>query len=111
MLLPEVCGVTLGERITRARLALSARVGKHISQAELGQMVGLTGATVGNYEAGRTEPSFDIVRTMAKVLGVPAGWLAFEEGGTPGEQNALSSLPYDPTRQPVETRRPLRRSK
>lgn len=70
---------TLGHRLTQARLNYGARRGRFISQAELAEMIGLTGQSVGNYEAGRTEPSYEIVRKLARVLGVTAGFLAFGE--------------------------------
>lgn len=72
---------SFGNRLAQARLNLGAKQGRFISQAELGEMAGLTGASVGNYEAGRTEPSYLIVARLAKVLGVTAGFLAFGENG------------------------------
>lgn len=93
---------TFGNRLAQARLNLGARRGRFISQSELGEMAGLTGASVGNYEAGRTEPSYLIVARLAKVLEVTAGFLAFGE-------NALALPIEEGTEEPVE--RPTKRLK
>lgn len=78
---------TLGNRLAKARLELGAKRGRFVSQADLAAMVDLTGASVGNYEAGRTEPSYAILERLAKVLGVAPGWLAF--GNSTGKHTGL----------------------
>ena len=80
----------LGNRIARARLTLGAERGRFISQAELADMVGLTGATPGNYEAGRTEPSYAILARLAKFLGVDPGWLAFGTQHAPASEDVTN---------------------
>lgn len=100
--------LTLGERITRARLALGAQRGEFISQADFAAMVGVTGATMGNYESERTAPSYAMLGAMAKVLGVSAGWLAFGEPHEPRVE-----IPAEPKHPPpVELQKPtVRRRK
>lgn len=95
---------SFGNRLAQARLNLGAKRGRSISQAELGEMAGLTGASVGNYEAGRTEPSYLIVARLAKVLEVTAGFLAFGE-------NSLSVPLEDPAEVEKPVGRPSQRKK
>jgi transcriptional regulator with XRE-family HTH domain len=70
-----------GARVLQARMLLSARVGRVVSQTEIGEMLGVTGVTIGRWEEGGREPSSlaDLER-LADVLEVSAAWLAFGAG-------------------------------
>lgn len=84
---------TFGQRVLQARLELGARQTppRQISQAEIGEALGVTGVAVGSWEAGRKEPSRETIAKLAAVLGVRAAWLAFGEepirlGEQPGNE-------------------------
>lgn len=96
---------SFGNRLAQARLNLGAKQGRFISQAELGEMAGLTGASVGNYEAGRTEPSYLIVARLAKVLGVTAGFLAFGEETVVIRPHPVAPKPLPELEVPKTTRK------
>jgi DNA-binding XRE family transcriptional regulator len=71
-----------GQRVLRARLemgALSAPV-RQVSQSEVGAALGVTGVTVGRWEAGLKEPDLDTIARLAQVLKVNRAWLAFGDG-------------------------------
>jgi transcriptional regulator with XRE-family HTH domain len=70
-----------GARVLQARMMMSARVGRVVSQTELGETLGVTGVTIGRWEEGGREPSSlgDLER-LAEALGVRAAWLAFGDG-------------------------------
>ena len=46
-----------------------------LTQKELGKMIGGQQANIYNYEVGRTEPSIDILKQLANILGVSVGYL------------------------------------
>lgn len=46
------------------------RTQKGLTQAALAQKLGVTQATVANYESGRREPSIAMLRKIAQALGV-----------------------------------------
>ena len=71
-----------GERVLRARLEYGARLNppRSVSQVDLGEMIGLSGQAVGTWEAGKKEPDLDTIARLARVLGVRAAWLAFNDG-------------------------------
>ncbi len=77
--------MTIGERIKVERNK------KGWSQRELARLAGVRHATLVELETGaRTETRTDIVRRLAKTLGVTSDWLigmyeddAHEKGGTP----------------------------
>lgn len=60
---------TLGKRIANARRAAQ------LSQVELGAAAGVTNSS--RWESGEHEPSLDMLRKIATVLGVDPCWLAF----------------------------------
>ena len=55
---------TYGERIKEARKA------KHMTQEELGELVGVTGVTIMRYEKGQREPRMDQLQKIGDVLGI-----------------------------------------
>lgn len=70
-----------GARVLQARMFMSAREGRVVSQTEIGDTLGVTGVTVGRWEEGGREPnSLEQVERLALALGVSPGWLAFGEG-------------------------------
>jgi transcriptional regulator with XRE-family HTH domain len=68
---------SLGGRIAQSRLNAGARRGKAYTQTELGKAVGVTPATVSQWEAGASEPGLATIARIASALGVDAGYLAF----------------------------------
>lgn len=78
----------LKERLKQARLDLTPKRGGFVSQEVLAAEIGVSGATLGNWESGAYEPSLMLLEKLAKVLGVSPAYLAFgtvrlpmEEGG------------------------------
>lgn len=65
-----------GKRVFKARQAMSSP-GHAVSQTAVGRAIGVTGVTVGSWEAGKTEPDFETVVRLAKVLNTTPEWLAF----------------------------------
>lgn len=61
---------SLGRRIRRARGAAGARMGRRISQAELGAWIGRSRSAVNSWETGRTIPADDDVAAIEEVLDV-----------------------------------------
>ena len=55
---------TYGERIKEARKA------KHMTQEELGELIGVTGVTIMRYEKGQREPRMDQLQKIGDVLGI-----------------------------------------
>ncbi len=49
------------------------------SQHELGVRLGLTGATIYNWERGKYEPTVSTFRKVARVLGVPMNQIAVND--------------------------------
>lgn len=62
-------------------MLLSSRVGRVVTQTEIGERLGVTGVTIGRWEEGGREPSSlaDLER-LADALEVSASWLAFGAG-------------------------------
>ena len=61
--------MSLGTRLKKARLA------KNYSQKQLGEMVGVTGSSIGNYENGYSAPLEDVLIRLMSALGVDANYL------------------------------------
>jgi DNA-binding XRE family transcriptional regulator len=59
----DVC--VSGERLKEARKNAG------LTQAELGKKLGVTGATVSNWEKGNTEPKVGVLRDISNILDVP----------------------------------------
>ncbi len=71
-------------RLREARLA--ARGGSPISQQEIAATLGLSQATISDYERGRRSPSLATLQALARMLGVSTDWLLGAEttGDGPG---------------------------
>jgi transcriptional regulator with XRE-family HTH domain len=95
-------------RLRRAFRAYEDRVGRDITQTELGELVGaalgedpITQQSVARWFAG-TLPEHPRMVALAKVLGVDPGWLSYGSGEEEGRQAA----PRVPTPSP-EMFRPM----
>jgi len=66
----------LGERIRLKRESLG------LTQAELGEKLGVGPNQIGAIESGRTAPSYKVFTSLAPVLGVSLDWLAYGDSGT-----------------------------
>lgn len=93
-------GETVGQRLKRARLRLSAELGEAITPPKLAAMIGTTGETIRRYEAGDREPDLGTIIVLAAALKVTPGEIAFGQACNevpllPGE------LPPLPDAEPV----------
>ncbi len=61
--------MSLGTRLKSARLK------KHYTQKQLGDLVNVTGAAIGNYENGVSSPNEDTLIRLMAALGVDANFL------------------------------------
>ena len=59
----------IGDRLKQARLA------NGLTQDNVAQALGLNRTTYTYYETGRSEPSFDNIRKLAKMYNVKMSWL------------------------------------
>lgn len=64
-----------GARVREGREAKRKDDGKHWTQRDLADAVGVDENTVGNWESGRTEPSIPTKRAVAAALGVLFEWV------------------------------------
>lgn len=60
-----------------------------LSQKELAEKLNVSHTNIYNYEVGRTEPSIEVLKQLATVLGVSVGYLvgAEDEDGRPVPQD------------------------
>lgn len=70
----------LGERIKRARLDLTGELGGVLSPETLGGVLGVSGQTVRNWEAGATEPGLAMIERVADELRTSPEYLCFGVG-------------------------------
>lgn len=75
---------TLGTRLKTSRLDAG------YTQEGLGEAVGVTYEAVGQWERGKTAPSYGRLQTVSKALGVDPCWLAFGLGQS---DNTLLDVP------------------
>lgn len=68
---------TLGKRILQARLDLSSRRGRSVSQTEIAGEMGVSSVTVSRWESDSKEPSLATITHLASVLNVSPAYLAF----------------------------------
>lgn len=78
---------TYGERIKEARKA------KHMTQEELGELVGVTGVTIMRYEKGQREPRMDQLQKIGDVLGI--NWTYLIGSPVGGETLEEAASVYD----------------
>nr|DAP94529.1 MAG TPA: helix-turn-helix protein [Caudoviricetes sp.] len=58
------------------RISLEAvRVNAKMTQKEWAEMLGVSNATVVNWEKGKTEPSLSQLKTMSKLSGIPMDFI------------------------------------
>lgn len=58
------------------RISLEAvRVNAKMTQKEWAEMLGVSNATVINWEKGKTEPSLSQLKTMSKLSGIPMDFI------------------------------------
>ncbi|HJU89992.1 MAG TPA: helix-turn-helix transcriptional regulator [Gemmatimonadaceae bacterium] len=77
----------VAQRIFRAHLELSYRLGRRVTLAELGQMIAkemrravpFTAAAVSRWENGLQIPSLRVIEAIASVTGVDPGWISHGE--------------------------------
>ena len=69
--------MTIGERIK------ASRKGKGLSQKELGKVLGVSGAMIGQYETGQRKPRLDTLQRIAAALGVE--WTELVPEGQQGQ--------------------------
>ena len=78
----------------------SARDDAGLSQAAVGELVGVTGSAVGQWEAGKIEPSRDAVFALEQELGLDAGQLSRHLGYLPPDPldhpDVVSAIESDP---------------
>ena len=60
---------SLGGQIRRARGRLGARLGRKVSQAELGAMIGRSRSAINSWEKDRTIPAEDDLAALEEALG------------------------------------------
>ena len=82
---------TLGDRMRMHRARL------HLSQQALGKQVGLSANSISALESGQVDPRVEVIRRVAKALGVPFLYLVGEDADSE-EQPAETA--------PGETKRP-----
>ena len=77
---------TLGDRMRmhRARLRLS--------QTDLGKLVGLSANSISALESGHVDPRVDVIRRVAKALGVKFTYLLGEDEGSNAESEQLAAV-------------------
>ena len=78
---------TYGDRIREARKA------KHMTQEELGELIGVTGVTIMRYEKGQREPRMDQLQKIGDVLGINWTYLVGQSVG--GETLEEAASIYD----------------
>ncbi len=70
-------GSGFGPRLLQARLNYSARVGRMVTQTEVGKKLGVTGTSIGRYEQGAKEPTLATFHKLARLYGVSPCYLCF----------------------------------
>lgn len=73
----------------------SLRVAKHMSQAELGDVLGVTRAAVHHWEKGRSVPQLHQLQEMARFFSVPLAVLLGDESNTQSVDAELRFLPKE----------------
>ena len=75
---------TIGERIRLCRQS------HNMSQNELGELIGVKGTTIGNYERGEREPDRDKIEAIADVFNTTMSWLMGEGSIKPVASDRLT---------------------
>lgn len=88
----------------------SYRVSIHLTQAQFGERIGVSGAAVSFYETGTRTPSHRVLVRIANVMGVSIDALLGKAMFDPVGQPAENSVTLDITRLTAEQRRIVRRT-
>src|SRR6478735_8301321 len=83
----------MATRVKKSRLG-DARLQLGLSQAEVGERLGVTGAAIGHYETGVSRPSPDRAAQLAKLLSLKFGDVAVSEHGS-AKTTAARPRPID----------------
>jgi transcriptional regulator with XRE-family HTH domain len=78
-----------------ARTIRTLRLSKQMSQAELGDVVGVTRAAVHQWEKGKSVPQIHHLQELARFFGVPLATMLGDEGTVQSVDAALRVLPRD----------------
>ena len=70
---------------------LMVRKANHLTQAEFGNKIGVTGAAISRIESGDREPSDVVIKSICREFGVRREWL--ELGHEPMKETELASCP------------------
>ena len=90
---------SVGDRIAQARREKAARERRDIRPVDLARALGVSGATVSDWEAGNVTPRDDAMIKLADFLGVTPGYLRY---------GVRESAPSAPPVMPVESFKPVR---
>lgn len=74
---------TLGQRISHARRLFGVREGRDVLAPDLAPLVGVTAASVYNWEGDASVPGPTNLGKLAEVLGVSVAWLHYGVEGAP----------------------------
>jgi transcriptional regulator with XRE-family HTH domain len=103
---PEVDPVLadLGRRLLRARLRYGERMDPPISvsQMAVARAIGVTGVTVGAWEAGKNDPGLPMLYRLAELYGVMLVWLLTGQGEMYEEKENGGAKPSRPPAQPSD---------
>jgi transcriptional regulator with XRE-family HTH domain len=87
-------GLTLGQRLKRARQQASARTHppRDIEQQEIAEMFGVHQTAVSKWESDGREPGLEVLQRLADFYGVDRDWLTYgsRESDVGARINALS---------------------
>lgn len=70
-------GEPFGRRVYRARMRLGGTLERELTQAEVGEAIGVSGQAVSMWERGENEPKLSVILRLAEFLRVEPAWLAW----------------------------------
>lgn len=92
----KVSAPLVKKAMTRFSLRLPAlRIAKQMSQAEVGQIVGVSRAAVSQWEKGKTMPEIQHLQELARFFDVPLTYLVGDESPKASIDEGLRMLPKD----------------
>ena len=75
--------MVLGSRIKQRRLEM------HLTQEELGKLIGVTKVTISNYESNERTPKLDKLSELAKVMNLEVGYLLGQDVSVVSEEENI----------------------
>jgi transcriptional regulator with XRE-family HTH domain len=95
---------SIAQRIFLAHLELSYRLGRKVTQAELGELIAramrrdapFTAAAVSRWEAGTKVPSVQIIEAIAAVTHTDPGWISHGSRSAAPRPRAVATPPNTP---------------